>query len=681
MKTINHFFPEKPIFDPVVLNNYQAHASFILPEGMIHIVDEDNDKDPGTLPVKLEKRKSLQEIESRITVNQYEHEILIQEENWHLLSANQVLKQLQTTEKGLSQEEYLKRIKTFGKNLITPPKKMHPIIKFLLHLTGGFQIFLWVGFLLCFIVFFLIYDYQTLALGIICILVVFITAVFDNMQEGKSDKVMEALKSMTPENVFVIREGLYQEVNVQSLVPGDICSVKSGDKVPADLRIIKSFDLKVNNSNLTGENVDIKLGVDALDENIYEAKNIARMGCHFTSGNGLGIVFATGDSTFFGKIAKNTMNIKRPDSCLKLELKRMVKIMGGVSIPIGLIFLGLSIYMGYNAIESMVFMIGIIVANVPEGLLPQLTLALTIIARRMQDKKVIVSNLEIIETLGATTVICSDKTGTLTCNRMTVNHIVYDQKIFISTISSKIEGDQFSDFNEKAPTFQFLQLIIALNTDAEFLTFSENVLFRKTKGDASESALIKFVDPIRSIQKFRKECPRIFAIPFNAINKWMLSIHDIEKEIGEKRLAVLLKGAPEKVQAMCKYIMIEGKSFPLNETLRKEIEENNSLLAKRGERVLGFAYSLLDEKFGKDYLFEADSVNFPIDSLIFVGFVSMIDPPRPNVKEAISNCQQAGIKVIMVTGDHPVTAQAIAKSLNLITRPTEEELKDLQEPV
>ena len=320
-------------------------------------------------------------------------------------------------------------------------------------------------------------------------------------------------------------------------------------------------------------------------------------------------------------------------------------------------------------------MIGIIVANVPEGLLPQLTVALTITATRMRDKQVIVANLDIIESLGAVTVICSDKTGTLTCNRMTVAHIAYDKTIFTTPITVNLETDQFPEYDLQSESFQTLLLNATLNTDAKFLSHEEDILKREVKGDASEGALIKFAEPINDIEKVRAEYKRAFAIPFNSSNKWMLTI--LHKNEGDKHLTMMLKGAPEKVLDKCTTYLYKGEILPIDDKARKELEGINTILAKRGERVLGFAQTLMEAKYNASYQFEEENegeYNFPHNSFTFIGFYALIDPPRPTVKQAIHECNTAGIKVFMVTGDHPTTAHAIAKSLNLITGKTAEEL-------
>lgn len=317
-------------------------------------------------------------------------------------------------------------------------------------------------------------------------------------------------------------------------------------------------------------------------------------------------------------------------------------------------------------------MIGIGVANVPEGLLPQMTVALSLTARRLFKRGLLVSNLEIIETLGAVTVICSDKTGTLTCNRMSVSHIVYNRTITSTPIAPTQEGDTFKPFDPQDSTFKALQTNASLNTDAIFLFNDDKNASnddKVTKGDASESAMIKLVEPIRSVAEYRHACPRIFCVPFNSSNKWMLSIHQVEN----KSALVMAKGAPEKIMDMCSHLLVNGVSKPFTKELREEHEFLNQNLAKRGERVLAFASLELPQSDfppGFKYAESKGVYNFPIKRLVLTGFMSLVDPPRPGVLESIADCHRAGIQVFMVTGDHPVTAAAIAKSLNLITSRT-----------
>lgn len=615
------------------------------------------------------------------------------DKDWHLFEEDALLKELNTSRAGISVQEHDKRLQQYGPNLITPPKQMHPLLKFLIILIGGFQLMLWGGAILCFVVVGLVpEDVQTLALGIVLVAVVLVTSVFQFYQEGKSDNVMAALRALTPTTVFAYRGGELLNVLAESLVPGDIVKVTGGEKVPADLRVLESHDLKVNNASLTGENVDIKLGPKANHKELYEAKNIARSGCNFTAGAGVCVVFATGDNTFFGNIAKSTTQIERPDTLMKCEIKRLIHIMAGVAFSLGFLFLGLALWRGYEAKDAVIFMIGIIVANVPEGLLPQMTVALTLTAQRMLRLGVLVTNLEIIETLGATTIICSDKTGTLTCNRMTVSHVVYNKKITITVNTPNMAGDAFGHFEPADPHFRALQRIASLNTDAVFMkntdengTVLEDVLKWETKGDASESAIIKFVQPVRDIMEYRSSCKRLYCVPFNSNNKWMLSINEQEvpeAEIERTPMLMMIKGAPERVMNLCTSVYHNNNLQPMTPEVRAEMEAINESLAKRGERVLAFAHrELARDQAPPNLAFDIDEKNFPMEGFSLVGFVSLIDPPRMSVKPAIAECNTAGIRVFMVTGDHPITAHAIAKSLDIITQPTETELKSEGKPI
>jgi len=626
-------------------------------------------------------------------------------EDWHSISPEALFARLGSSPDGLSTADAAARLLEFGPNAITPPKTTHWFIKLLLNMVGGFQMMLWIGAILCFVVFGLSFsghdgaDFQTFSLAMVLIVVVMVTSIFQSIQEGKSDKVMAALKAMSPQHVYCYRDGELKQILTEDLIPGDVVKVEGGEKVPADVRVLESQDLKVNNASLTGENVDIKLGPEPKSEAMYEAKNIARSGCNFTNGKGSAVVFKTGDNTFFGEIAKATTGIARPETLMSREIHRLIKIMACVACTLGFTFFGLALYSNYTAIEATVFMIGIIVANVPEGLLPQMTVALTITAQRMLKLGVLVSNLEIIETLGAVTVICSDKTGTLTCNRMSVSHIVYNGKVFNTPITPVMDGDDFGRFEPENENFRALLRIAALNTDAIFMDepgdisrLSFNVLDRETKGDASESAIIKFVDGVRDLMQYREASVRHAAIPFNSTNKWMMAIQSQEGGDDSTPLVMLVKGAPERIVAMCDTAFLNGTNQPMTDELRQEMMRNNDFLACRGERVLAFAHMMLPrDKYPAGFVFDADAEepDFPMPSnppklipgMTLVGFMSLVDPPRTSVKPALRECETAGIRVFMVTGDHPLTAHAIAKSLSLVTKRTAKEIEEAGEQV
>ena len=466
----------------------------------------------------------------------------------------------------------------------------------------------------------------------------------------------------------------------KNLVPGDIVQVKAGEKVPADLRILTATDLKVNNASLTGENVDIKLGSEPKNDRLYEARNIARSGCNFTCGNGVAVVFATGDQTFLGSISKATTQTKRQDTLMQREIHRMITILSILAVILGVAFGFISFFVAkYTWIQAVALAIGIIVANVPEGLVSQLVVTLTVTAKKLQKEKVIVSNLEIIETLGAITVICSDKTGTLTENRMTVSHVVYGGRIFSSENAVDPPGDAFDPVDFDDPEMKSLMHTLYCNTDAVFASREgPDVLKWETKGDASESALIKFAQPLHDVVEYRQRNKRVTSIPFNSTNKWMLSVNRNEDPL--KVHEVYVKGAPERILNMCATARISGKEAEFTPEVREHFEDLNRRLARKGERVLAFAsLELPADQFPEGYAFDPDCEprpNFPTDGLCLQGFISLVDPPRAAVPPSVQECYKAGIKVFMVTGDHPETALAISRNIGIVTQPTWKELEE-----
>merc|ERR1719447_410747 len=362
-----------------------------------------------------------------------------------------------------------------------------------------------------------------------------------------------------------------------------------------------------------------------------------------------------------GQIAKLADSTAQVETPLSIEIKHFVKIISGVAIFLGVTFFIVSIVKkpGHEyLINHFVFVIGIIVANVPEGLLATVTVSLSLTASRMATKNVLVKNLEAVETLGSTSVICSDKTGTLTTNIMTVSHVYYNKTQFECNTANSLLGE----FETTDEGFKALTRIAVLCNNAEYTT-EGNI-----KGDASETALLKFCTPHfnNDVKGYREKNRKVFGIPFNSGNKWQLSIHDLD----EMNYILVLKGASEKVLHYCSEIIDAEGTREFTQEDKEKINEEIAVLSKKGERVLGFCMALLPKEKYSDVEFEgdnADNCNFPMNGgLSYIGMMSMIDPPRPGVPEAVASCQQAGIRVIMVTGDHPLTAQAIAKKVGII---------------
>jgi len=594
----------------------------------------------------------------------------------HLLSLEEVESKHSTTfERGLSDAEAARRLEVYGINELTPPPKVPEWVKFVKQMTGFFSLLLWGGSLLCFISFALDSSSQdNLYLGIVLAFVVFATGCFSYYQEAKSEALMDGFKNFLPEKSVVLRDGARIEIPSAHLVPGDVVFVKGGDKIPADIRCFKVDNFKVDNSSLTGESEPQKRSGDIdKQENPLESKNIGFFGTLAQEGKCQAIVIRTGDNTVIGKIAKLSQAGENQQTPINIEINHFIKIISIVAISLGVSFLIIGLIQKTNVIQALVFMIGIIVANVPEGLLATVTVALTLTAKTMASKQVLVKNLESVETLGSTTVIASDKTGTLTQNRMTVAHVYYDGHVHLA------HGSGESAFNEKDETFDMLKKVGVLCNNAIFLDDEENmrlpVLQRATDGDASESGFIKFFEPLGSIMRLREQNRKLAEVPFKSANKYQISVHLQGNDQSKDRLLVM-KGAPERVWDRCTHILIKGEKVAKVELEQNFLDAQRSLMMG-GERVLGCAFDVLpvsEYPASFEYKTDDDEINFRTTGLCFVGLVSLIDPPRSAVPRAVLNCQCAGIKVIMVTGDHPDTAEAIAKQVHIIRDKTRRDL-------
>lgn len=598
----------------------------------------------------------------------------------HHATIDEVCRQYETdVNKGISDAEVKKRHERDGYNELTPPKTTPEWIKFCRNLFGGFSTLLWIGAILCF----LAYGIEcvntddpvedNLYLGVVLATVVIVTGVFQYYQESKSDKIMESFKNMVPQQALVVRNGEKKSIVARDLCLGDIVEVKGGDKIPADLRVVSSASMKVDNSSLTGESEPQGRDSDQSTGEVLEAKNIAFFSTNCVEGSARGIVIRCGDNTVMGRIAALASNVDSGDTPIAQEIEHFIHIITGVAVFLGVSFFILAFILGYYWLEAVIFLIGIIVANVPEGLLATVTVCLTLTAKRMAKKNCLVKNLEAVETLGSTSTICSDKTGTLTQNRMTVAHMWFDDKIQEADTTEDQSGSDINYKDDK--TWRNLGRVSALCNRAVFLS-GENgpILKRETAGDASESALLKCCELMMgSVEQIRERNPKVSEIPFNSTNKWQLSIHETEES--DNRYLLVMKGAPERILERCTDIMINGDLVEMTEEWKVKFTTAYETLGGMGERVLGFAHLYLDaDQFPKGFAFDTEDMNFPSGDLTkgdvgltFVGLMSMIDPPRAAVPDAVAKCRSAGIKVIMVTGDHPITAKAIARSVGIIS--------------
>merc|ERR1712088_572751 len=593
----------------------------------------------------------------------------------HRVSVDELCKRFNTqVERGLTASQAEKNLAEYGRNELTPPPTTPEWVKFCQCLFSGFACLLWLGAVLCF----LAYGIQATAyeeppddnlyLGVVLTAVVTVTGIFSYYQESKSAKIMESFKNLVPQYALVRRDGEKVTIAATELTLGDVIEVKFGDRIPADIRVVQARGFKVDNSSLTGESEPQARSPEKTHDNPLETKNLAFFSTNAVEGTATGIVVNVGDNTVMGRIAGLASGLETGETPIAKEIAHFIHIITGVAVFLGVTFFIIAFILGYHWLDAVIFLIGIIVANVPEGLLATVTVCLTLTAKRMASKNCLVKNLEAVETLGSTSCICSDKTGTLTQNRMTVAHMWFDNKIMDADTSEDQSG---SGFDKNAPGWKTLERVACLCNRAEFKPQQENVgvLKREVNGDASEAAILKCTELSKgNVMEYRKNNKKVCEIPFNSTNKFQVSIHECEDKSVDGYLLVM-KGAPERILDRCSTIVVNGKEMPLTQEWKNAFETAYMELGGLGERVLGFCdFVLPKDKYPTGYPFDPDEENFPLEGLRFVGLMSMIYPPRAAVPDAVVKCRSAGIKV---TGDHPITAKAIARTVGIISEGTE----------
>lgn len=641
----------------------------------------------------------------------------IDETAWHVLTPQQCVDQLGShLDNGLTSEQHAEALEKYGKNKLTPPPVTPWWIKLLGNIFGGFfAMLLWAAGILCFIAFAADpSDKANMWLGSVLVFVVTVTGVVTYLQDAHAANLMNEFLAKLPSKCNIVRDGVTVEVEPEDVVPGDIISLCAGNKIPADVRVLSSDDLVVNNSSLTGEsegqgrdNKTMSMNEDGIPPQDRDASNTCFFGTEVLAGKCKGIVIKVGDVTYMGKIARQASTQEQVQTPIAIEIEHFVKIVSYVAIFLGVTFLVIGFVIGVDPVANMVFAIGIIVANVPEGLLATVTISLTLTAKRMAIKKVLVKNLESVETLGSTTVIASDKTGTLTQNKMTVSHLWYDLSIKKTRAH---DVDNYDMFQKGAKSFLLIRDIATLCNTATFISEGPdvkegeqvqkpgtesagaedmNLTQRKASGNAAECAFIIFTDRLlreqlgHGIQQFQGSNPEISAVPFSSANKYQVSINKMAS--GNQRM--LIKGAPERIWSRCDRILIDGEEKKIDANIESVYKTHLRELMFKGERVLGFAFAELPTSdYPENYEFDNKDYNFPMgesskdasakaqQKLCFVGLISLIDPPRAAVPSAVELCGKAGIQVIMVTGDHPDTAAAIAKEVGIIKGKTRRDI-------
>ena len=565
----------------------------------------------------------------------------MKQNNWFNKNVEEVEKELETDlSKGLSNEEVQKRREKYGLNELKAKKKKSLFQKFLDQFKDFSIIILIIAAIVSGVVG--VAEGEGITDTIIILIVVIVNAIIGVSQEAKAEKSLEALQRLTDHASKVIRNGEITVVPAKELVPGDIVVLDTGDYIPADLRIIEAVNLKSQESSLTGESVPVEKTTEKIEEKevgIGDRINMLFSSSLVTYGRGKGIVVETGMTTEVGKIAGMLDNTEEQITPLQEKLNKLGKTLGIVAIAICVVIFIIGLIQGKEPIHMFMTAVSLAVAAIPEGLVAVSTIVLAIGVQKMVKKNAIVKRLPAVETLGSSTVICSDKTGTLTKNQMTV------ERIFINGNTKDVE--QYKDSND---------------LDLEKLVLA-NMLCNDTKiandgtltGDPTETALVDMGFKLDFEPSIYDEMPRIGEVPFDSDRKLMTTINEVNG-----KYIVYTKGGVDELLARCNSYLLRGEIKQDLDNYSKIVRQKNEEMAKEALRVLACAYKELDHKPTDEEMTNIEN------DLIFVGMVGMIDPPREEAKKAVEKCKTAGIKTVMITGDHKITAAAIAKKLGIL---------------
>jgi Ca2+-transporting ATPase len=580
---------------------------------------------------------------------------------WHSKSIETVLEELQTDPLGLKEEEVKQRLEKYGLNELKETKRTTALQIFLNQFKDIFVIMLLIATTISFAV-----GEITDAVTIAAIVV--LNAVVGFVQEYRSEKAMEAMRKLTAPKARLMRDGKEVMVPAKEVVPGDIVLLESGDRVPADSRLVEVVDLRTDEAILTGESTQVEKRTSTVEVNVPVAdrKNMIFTATYVTYGRGKAVVTSTGMKTEFGKIAEMVQSIEAEETPLKLKLESFAKKLGIIIILACVAIFVLEVLdpaRPGTLIENFITAIALAVSAVPEGLPAVVTISLALGARELAKRNAIIRRLASAETLGATTVICSDKTGTLTKGEMTVRKIFTNDKVIeVTGVGYEAKG-QFLLNNKPLDAKEDPNLNLVLGASAVCTNASYDG--EKIFGDTTEGALIVAAAKTEMTKdKLEKKYPRVHEIPFTSERKRMTTVH----KMSEGKLLAFMKGAPEVILDRCTKIFKNGEARKLTKKEKQKILKTNEQMASDALRVLGVAFRELTDIDVEDFreLSKEEEINKSIESdLIFIGLVGMIDPPREEAKEANKLCQQAGIKTVMITGDHKLTAVAVAKEIGI----------------
>ena len=562
------------------------------------------------------------------------------EENWYNQIVEDVEKKLETNCKtGLTSEQVNQKREKYGYNELKETKKKSLLVKFFEQFKDFMIIVLIVAAIVSGVVG--VIEGEGFTDSIIILLVVIVNAIIGVAQENKAEKSLEALQKLSSHVAKVVRNGKEEVLPSRDLVPGDLVILETGDYIPADLRIVEEANLKVQEASLTGESVPVEKSTAVIENKqvgIGDRSNMLFSSSLVTYGRGKGIVVETGMNTEVGRIAEMITETVQNETPLQIKLNKLGKTLGIVALLICVAIFIIGLIIGKAPLDMFMTAVSLAVAAIPEGLAAVSTIVLSIGVQRMVKKHAIVKKLPAVETLGCATVICSDKTGTLTQNKMTV------QKVFWNNELKAIE-----DITQKDNEFNELVNVCTLCNDTKIGKDDELI------GDPTETALTSMAIKLEYNLSELFEKTRVQEIPFDSEKKLMTTVN----KVGDKYF-VYTKGVIDELLARCKGYIINGEIKEDLNDYKEIIDKYNAELASNALRVLAMAYKEIDHAPSKEEMANMEN------DLIFIGMVGMIDPPRVEVKDAVKKCKSAGIKTVMITGDHKATAVAIAKSLGIL---------------
>jgi Ca2+-transporting ATPase len=582
-----------------------------------------------------------------------------------------VFEELNTSEKGLSSGEAEKRLEEYGKNELKEKEKV-PVFRLLL---SQFKSVLIAILIIASIVSALLGEAID---AVVILFTVFLAGILGFVQEYRAEKAIELLKSLTSPEAVVIRNGTEKKIPSTELVPGDILLLQTGDRIPADARIIKEYNIKVDESSLTGESVPVQKTPDSLPADTSEAdrKNMVYAGTAVAYGRGKAVVTTTGMKTSFGELAGLLGTIERSRTPLQESLDKFGRWIGAATLVIVAFVAVLGVFSGFPPLDMFLWGVALAVAAIPEALPAVVTVGLGLGVRRMVKRHALVRKLPSVETLGATNIICSDKTGTLTQNKMTVEKIYVNGKVLkVTGVGYSPEGKFLKGDSEKSDSkvpendsnLWVLLLGAALCNDSNI--YKEDGW--KITGDPTEAALVVAAAKA-GLEKSEldRKYPRLAEIPFSSESKRMTTFNKLEDGPGnflDSEYVAFSKGAPEVILGSCTKILLNGEMKDLTSEQKQEISEQVKELADQALRVMAFSFRPLEEGFSPEKVSTGEVPAEKVEEyMVFSGLTGMRDPPREEVKAAIKTCENAGIKTVMITGDHKITAAAIARELGIL---------------